>query len=88
VAGQSGYCGRDRGRSLLRGDEIRPCWETATALVATVALEAGPGTPGPTAAGPPAAASLGVSSDVERPFIALDHLGALEESGRLWADAD
>jgi tRNA A37 threonylcarbamoyltransferase TsaD len=56
--------------------------------VATVALEAGPGTPGPTAAGPPAAASLGVSSDVERPFIALDHLGALEESGRLWADAD
>ena len=22
-----GYCGLDRGRSPLRGDEIRPCWE-------------------------------------------------------------
>jgi hypothetical protein len=88
VAGQSGYCGRDRGRSLLRGDEIRPCWETATTLVATCALEAGPGMPGPTAAAPAAAASLGVSAGIERPFIALDRLGALEESGRLWADAD
>jgi hypothetical protein len=22
-----GYCGLDRDRSPLRGDEIRPCWE-------------------------------------------------------------
>jgi hypothetical protein len=88
VAGQSGYCGRDRGRSLLRGDEIRPCWETPATLVSTVALQGGPRLPGPTAAGPAAAASVDASSGIERPFIALDRLEALEESGRLWADAD
>jgi hypothetical protein len=24
-----GFCGLDRRRELLRGDEIRPCWEAA-----------------------------------------------------------
>lgn len=83
MAGQSGYCGRDRGRSLLQGDEVRSCWEAPTALVATVAAESGPG-----AAGPAAAGSLGVSSDFERPFVELDRLAAPDASGRLWADAD
>jgi len=32
-----GYCGLDRNRSPLRGDEIRPCWE-AEADGATEAL--------------------------------------------------
>ncbi len=27
VAVQLGYCGLDRARGPLRGDEIRPCWE-------------------------------------------------------------
>ena len=27
VAAQIGYCGLDRARRPLRGDEIRPCWE-------------------------------------------------------------
>jgi hypothetical protein len=27
VAVNLGYCGLDRNRSPLRGDEIRPCWE-------------------------------------------------------------
>jgi hypothetical protein len=27
VAVNLGYCGLDRGRSPLRGDEIRPCWD-------------------------------------------------------------
>jgi len=31
VAGQLGYCGFDRQRHPLRGDEIRPCWEAADA---------------------------------------------------------
>jgi hypothetical protein len=31
VAGQLGYCGLDRQRRPLRGDEIRPCWEAADA---------------------------------------------------------
>jgi len=28
VAAQLGYCGLDRQRSPLRGDEIRACWES------------------------------------------------------------
>jgi hypothetical protein len=28
-----GYCGLDRGRSPLRGDEIRPCWEGPLSVV-------------------------------------------------------
>jgi hypothetical protein len=83
VAGQAGYCGRDRGRSLLQGDEVRPCWEVPTALVATVASEGGPGAVGPAAPG-----SLGASSAFERPFVELDRLAAPDVSGRLWADAD
>jgi hypothetical protein len=31
VAGQLGYCGLDRQRRPLRGDEIRACWEAGTA---------------------------------------------------------
>jgi hypothetical protein len=31
VAGQLGYCGLDRQRQPLRGDEIRSCWEAADA---------------------------------------------------------
>jgi len=83
VAGQSGYCGRDRGRSLLHGDEIRPCWEERAALVPTVAAEIGPGLTGSTSVG-----SLGTSSDFERPFVEFDRLAATDLSGRLWADAD
>lgn len=28
VAAQIGYCGLDPTRSVLRGDEVRPCWES------------------------------------------------------------
>jgi hypothetical protein len=83
VAGQSGYCGRDRGRSLIHGDEIRPCWEARVGLVATVAVETDPGVAGPTSV-----ESLGTSSDFERPFVEFDRLAAPDVSGRLWADAD
>jgi hypothetical protein len=31
VAGQLGYCGLDRLRQPLRGDEVRSCWEAADA---------------------------------------------------------
>lgn len=41
VAGQLGFCGLDRQRRPLRGDEIRPCWEAADA--ASVNLPALPG---------------------------------------------
>jgi hypothetical protein len=32
VAAQLGYCGLDRARKPLRGDEIRGCWEAAIAV--------------------------------------------------------
>jgi hypothetical protein len=32
VAAQLGYCGLDRKRAPLVGDEIRPCWEAATSV--------------------------------------------------------
>jgi hypothetical protein len=41
VAGQLGYCGLDRQRRPLRGDEIRPCWEAADA--ASINVPALPG---------------------------------------------
>ncbi len=33
VASQVGYCGLDRRRAPLRGDEIRPCWASAAAAI-------------------------------------------------------
>lgn len=36
VAGQLGYCGLDRRREPLRGDEIRPCWEATDASGSSV----------------------------------------------------
>ena len=30
IAGGIGYCGLDRGRAPLRGDELRGCWEAAS----------------------------------------------------------
>jgi hypothetical protein len=42
VAGQLGYCGLDRRREPLSGDEIRACWEaTATALIGIGARTSG-----------------------------------------------
>jgi hypothetical protein len=34
VFGGLGYCGLDRGRSPLVGDEIRACWTARTSLIA------------------------------------------------------
>ena len=35
IAPKVGYCGLDRGRALLGGGEIRPCWETRDGLLAS-----------------------------------------------------
>lgn len=43
MAGQLGYCGLDRQRQPLKGDEIRPCWEAADATGTTVAALPGVG---------------------------------------------
>src|SRR5688572_27227343 len=36
VAAQLGYCGLDRERRPLRGDEIRACWEASTIPIEVV----------------------------------------------------
>jgi tagatose-1,6-bisphosphate aldolase non-catalytic subunit AgaZ/GatZ len=42
VAANVGYCGLDRGRLPLRGDEIRACWEELPAAAAIASTDADP----------------------------------------------
>lgn len=41
VAAGIGYCGLDRGRAPLRGDEIRGCWEDPPPVVPSEATSEG-----------------------------------------------
>ena len=43
VVGQVGFCGLDRTRALLAGDEVRPCWQAPTDLVDLVSDRPGSG---------------------------------------------
>jgi hypothetical protein len=52
VAANLGYCGLDRTVSPLRGDEIRPCWETTPGSSPVVG---GPASAGDVVTGPPPA---------------------------------
>ncbi len=79
IAAQVGYCGRDRGRSALAGDEIRPCWEARIALTANLVAVAVETTP--------------AGSRDERPFGGAapgdpTPVAVSGGSGRLWADTD
>jgi hypothetical protein len=42
VVAQLGYCGLDRQRSPLHGDEIRPCWEAVQPSAAMTPIEVKP----------------------------------------------
>ena len=52
MAGSLGFCGLDRGRQPLTGDEIRPCWEApaggtdAPIAAAVTAADDDPSAPG------------------------------------------
>jgi hypothetical protein len=46
VAGQLGYCGLDRRRRPLKGDEIRGCWEAAAPPIEVSSIR--PARPAPT----------------------------------------
>lgn len=43
VVGQVGFCGLDRTRAFLVGDEVRPCWQAPTDLVDLVSDRPGSG---------------------------------------------
>ena len=45
VAAQLGYCGLDRRRAPLAGDEIRACWEPAPVVSAALSMSTAPPTP-------------------------------------------
>ncbi|MGZ8437298.1 MAG: hypothetical protein ACXWXR_02010 [Candidatus Limnocylindrales bacterium] len=62
VAAQIGYCGLDRRRRPLRGDEIRECWESLDAPGA-------PGTPARPTLGP--AAGWALAPDLDRTPVRL-----------------
>ncbi len=47
MAGALGYCGLDRQRRPLRGDEIRGCWEAAAAVAEALPGPAGRFVPTP-----------------------------------------
>ncbi|HVA86720.1 MAG TPA: hypothetical protein VNF73_10450 [Candidatus Saccharimonadales bacterium] len=50
---QLGYCGLDRQRNPLRGDEIRPCWEARPpARLTPIEVTPRADTPGSTVASP------------------------------------
>jgi hypothetical protein len=96
VAGQIGFCGLDRQRAPLQGDEIRPCWEAADAASVTV-----PALPG---IGPvwPLETVDARTAVPELQFVEVDASPALEESSpivgaapspaepswSLWGDAE
>jgi hypothetical protein len=62
VAAQIGYCGLDRERRPLRGDEIRECWESRDAA-------GGPGAPARPTLGP--AAGWAVEPGTDRTTVRL-----------------
>ncbi|MBF6605957.1 MAG: hypothetical protein IVW53_10290 [Chloroflexi bacterium] len=53
VAANLGYCGLDRARTPLRGDEVRACWEPGLRAGALEDPEAPDPWPGPSGAGLP-----------------------------------
>jgi hypothetical protein len=97
VAGQLGFCGLDRQRQPLSGDEIRPCWEAADAT--SINVPALPGV-GPVWPLEPAQDRTAVRSldfgEVEpdrgpeppRPPVVLPMPAAGEARWSLWGDAE
>jgi len=72
VASRLGFCGLDRQRLPLHGDEVRACWEDGAVAVAESPPDWLP-KPGPEPAGPAPAAT--VFEAPSRPSV-----------GRLWVD--
>ena len=83
VAGQLGYCGLDRNRLPLAGNEIRACWEPAR----TAADQ-----PAPNAPRPVHASSAPVDAPIHRNFVELDSPTAPppppEGRWSLWGDSE
>lgn len=81
MAGSLGYCGLDRRRQPLVGDEIRECWEAGAAAVAGTAVA------GTAVADPALAATAIRTADDGRPTTGrAGRLEFIEVHGRLaWA---
>jgi hypothetical protein len=84
VAARVGYCGLDRRREPLQGDEVRVCWEDGS-----VAAVPDPVTPGLLDLLTIAARGSSMASDEERPAAPL-RLAAASATGsrRLWVEVE
>ena len=86
VAARVGFCGLDRRRKPLRGDEVRACWEDGT-----VAAPPDPVTPGlldlltPAAIGPQYPVDEARPRAVARPGFEPTDIG---RSRRLWVEVE
>jgi len=96
VAGQLGYCGLDRGRQPLTGEEIRGCWEGWTVATGTsVPLTVAAARPGEEARPPlefvevSAAASVeGADEPSEDPPVAPPNRRSPDPGWSLWGDLE
>ena len=84
VAAGVGYCGLDRGRAPLRGDEIRACWEDALLIAEPPVDPADDWLPDvdPAAAQPRPAAARSL------PVVSPARVASSRESARLWVEVD
>jgi len=81
IAGRLSYCGLDRARRPLSGDEERPCWVRAPSDAARSSIVA-------SAAGPGSTATVEAPSLWALPAQLPDPADRSVRSGGMWADHD
>ncbi len=72
-----GYCALDRGRGVLRGQEIRPCWQPVVTLEGSASAQGSARAPGEPA-----------STRGPELILVETLVGADPGSGRFWRDAE
>ena len=96
MAGQLGYCGLDRGRAPLTGEEIRGCWESWTVANGTsVPLTIAAARPGEDARRPlefvevgAVAASEPLEETIEDPSVTPPNRLSADPRWSLWGDLE
>ena len=81
VAAGVGYCGLDKTRAPLNGDEIRACWEDAAGVPSTPAGDPAPDwLPDADPTGPPPTPAL--------PVVSPARVAVSPGAARLWVEVD
>jgi hypothetical protein len=82
VAAGVGYCGLDRSRAPLHGDEIRACWEDSLALPEPTTDPADDWLPDVDPSAPQQAPARRL------PVVSSSPVASSRESARLWVEVD